>query len=441
MPLTRRDVLMQSLGAGGALALSQLLPLARASSSTVTDPHRRFVFVYFLGGWDAIISLDPKDPLVYDDSAETVYGTGVQTGYGDLGFTEDPRIFTDVEDLVFGPFVGERFAALASQMAVLRGMTVSSVAHVPATTHALTCREPAGELPRGSSLATVLASALGGDDLIPNLTAGIDSWNLSEPDYASALGASTGADLQKLLQPGLVELEAADRDALEAFFDREAARAANPRFGSVLDRRRSSRVLIERDIASLFDVNNPDLADVVAHFEGQPRAFMAYQALTSGTSRCVSYRAHVFNDTHAGPDWRANHGYRLQSGFQSVAMLAELLQATAHPAGGSWLDHTTIVCASEFNRSPALNASGGRDHATTNSMAVLGAGIAGGRILGATHPLRMAGQAINLETGAVDTEAGTQVEHSHVGRTLLHSIGITDDIADFRVPHIPALLS
>ena len=128
MPLTRRDVLMQSLGAGGALALSQLLPLARASSSTVTDPDRRFVFVYFLGGWDAIISLDPKDPMVYDDSAETVYGTGVQTGYGDLGFTEDPRIFTDVEDLVFGPFVGERFAALASQMAVLRGCGPSAPA-------------------------------------------------------------------------------------------------------------------------------------------------------------------------------------------------------------------------------------------------------------------------------------------------------------------------
>ena len=441
MPLTRRDVLMKSLGAGGVFALSQVLPLARASSSTVTDPNRRFVFVYFLGGWDPMLSLDPKDPAVYDDAPDTVYSTGVETGYGELGFTEDPRIFTDVEDLVFGPFVGERFAALASQMAVIRGMTVSSVAHVPATTHALTCREPAGELPRGSSLATLLASALGQDDLIPNLAAGVDSWNLSEPDFASALGASTGSDLQKLLQPGLVELEAGDRDALEAFFDREAARAANPRFGSVLDRRRSSRVLIEQDIATLFDANNPELADIVAHFEGQPRAFMAYQALTSGTSRCVSYRAHVFNDTHSGPDWRANHGYRLQSGFQSVAMLAELLQATDHPAGGSWLDHTTIVCASEFNRSPALNATGGRDHATTNSMALLGGGIAPGRVLGATHPLRMAGQAIDLETGAVDTESGTQVEHAHVGRTLLHSIGITDDVADFRVPHIPALLS
>jgi len=440
MPLTRRQVLKRALGASGALALSRVLPVARASSAIPTDPHRRFVFVYFLGGWDPILSLDPKDPEIYDDSPDTVYETGVQTGYGDLGFTEDPRISTSLEEMTFGPFVGERMAAFASRSALIRGMTVSSVAHIPATTHALTGREPAGELPRGSSIATILAAALGAEDLIPNLASGVSSWNLGGPDHASALAAANGADLRKLLQPGLVELEAAERDALDTFFENEAARVANPRVASILRRRRASRMLIEQDVAGLFDRSNPDLADIVAHFDGQPRAFLAYQAITSGTSRCVSYEAHRFNDTHSGPDWRNNHGYRLLSGFQSVAMLAELLEATAHPAGGSWLDHTTIVCASEFNRSPALNATGGRDHATTNSMLLLGGGIRGGTVIGATHPVRMAGQAVDLDTGLVDA-AGTQIEHAHVARSLLHSIGITEDIADFRAPHIPALLS
>ena len=39
----------------------------------------------------------------------------------------------------------------------------------------------------------------------------------------------------------------------------------------------------------LFDETNPDLADIVAHFDGQPRAFLAYQALTSGR-RCARCR-------------------------------------------------------------------------------------------------------------------------------------------------------
>jgi hypothetical protein len=73
-------------------------------------------------------------------------------------------------------------------------------------------------------------------------------------------------------------------------------------------------------------------------------------------------------------------------------------------------------------------------------MLLLGGGISGGTLIGETHPIRMAGQAVDLETGAVD-ESGTQIEHGHVARSLLHSIGITEDIADFRVPHIPALLS
>lgn len=441
MPLTRREVLTQSLGVGGALALSHILPLARAASATPTDPHRRFVFVYFPGGWDPIITLDPKDPEVYDDTQATILSTGVQTGYGDLGFTEDPRLFTDVEGMVFGPYLGERLAGLASRMAVVRGMTVASVAHVPAIVHAITGREPAGELPRGSSIPTLLASALGQEDLIPNLASGVQSWNLTEPDYASALSASSGKDLQELLKPGLLDLEASERDALEAFFAAEAERAANPRMSSVLGRRRSSRLLIEQEVASLFDTTNPDLADVVEYFDGQAKAFLAYQALTSGTSRCVSYLAHNFSDAHFGGDWRSTHRYFLNTGFDGVAMLAELLDETAHPEGGSWLDHTTFVCFSEFNRSPALNATGGRDHATTNSMLLLGAGIQGGTVVGETHPIRMAGQAVDLATGQVDVENGTQVEPAHIARTLLESIGITDDIGDFRVPPIPALLS
>jgi hypothetical protein len=53
----------------------------------------------------------------------------------------------------------------------------------------------------------------------------------------------------------------------------------------------------------------------------------------------------------------------------------------------------------------------------------------------------MAGQRVDLDTGLVDVDGGEQLGHSHIGRSLLHSIGITEDIADFRTPHIPALLS
>ena len=79
---------------------------------------------------------------------------------------------------------------------------------------------------------------------------------------------------------------------------------------------------------------------------------MAYQALTQGYSRCVSLQAMPFSDAHNGGYWRNLHRWHLLGGFNQVAALAAELEATPYPTGGTWLDKTTIVCCSEFNRSP-----------------------------------------------------------------------------------------
>ena len=52
----------------------------------------------------------------------------------------------------------------------------------------------------------------------------------------------------------------------------------------------------------------------------------------------------------------------------------------------------------------------------------------------------MASQAVDLTTGQVD-ENGERINHEHIAVTLLKSIGITEDIADYRVPPVDALLA
>lgn len=448
MPPTRRQVLEASIGVAGAATLSRLIPVARASSSEPTDPHRRFVFVYFLGGWDAIHCIDPKDPSVYDDSEATVQSTGVQTGIDALGLTpEESYRETDVEGLFLGHYVGDELLDLTSRMALIRGMTVTSVDHIAGAIHAMTGRAPAALQPRGSSLGTIFAAALGEEQLIPNLVSGLESYNLNHPNFASALEAVSYGDLMKILGPGLTALEPSSRDALETFFAKEEERLANPRMEGILGTRQSSQLLVQQQIAEVFNPANAANAAVVGAFtpEGgdlMERPFMAYQALTQGISRCVTLRGCPFVDTHFGPEWRTAHGPSLQAGFEGIARLAKVLADTEHePTGDSWLDHTTIVCTSEFNRSPALNPAGGRDHATNNCMLLLGAGIRGGTVIGESAPIRMAAQPVDLTTGMVDTEAGVSVEHDNVARTLLESIGITDDIVDLRAESIPALLA
>ena len=167
---------------------------------------------------------------------------------------------------------------------------------------------------------------------------------------------------------------------------------------------------------------------------------MTYQALINGISRCVTFRAAGGLDSHSGENWKNDHGPSLAQGFNSVAALARQLEATPYPTGGTWLDHTTIVCMSEFSRGPKLNRSGGRDHYITNSSLLMGGGIAGGKIIGATDSAKMRAQAVDLSTGIVDHDYGVHLSHEHIARTLLQSIGITDDIADLREDAITPLI-
>ena len=438
MDISRRQFLLKTMGTAGACALMDTLRLAKASTSTPLHTDRYFVFANFLGGWDAILTTDPKDPELYDDAELTVAEYGVETGYGELGLASDPRIFTEVEDLILGPYIGN-LQNFANRISVVRGMTVTSVAHVAAQMHLFTGKVPAGLGPRASSIATVLASILGSEQLIPNLVAGVPSYNLDRPSWASALKADRMSDLQDLLSPGLSALEAAERDALDEFFARESSRMETPRMNGIFENRELSRGLIEEDVAQDFNILNPTLQTAVENL-GNTTALMAYQALTQGYSRCVSFQPMPFSDAHNGAYWKNLHRWHLQSGFDQVAALAAELEATPYPTGGSWLDKTTIVCCSEFNRSPFLNQTGGRDHAATNSCLLLGGGIAGGKVIGASHERSMAAQAIDLQTGAVD-ENGHTVSVENIAATLIKSLGIEDDVGDYRVPTIDALLS
>ena len=72
---TRRRFLLSGLSAGAGLSalggLSPIIRLARASegSAAVGEKHRYYIFCYFGGGWDVLVTLDPRDPAVFTKSA------------------------------------------------------------------------------------------------------------------------------------------------------------------------------------------------------------------------------------------------------------------------------------------------------------------------------------------------------------------------------------
>ncbi|CAN0486667.1 unnamed protein product, partial [Laminaria digitata] len=199
---------------------------------------------------------------------------------------------------------------------------------------------------------------------------------------------------------------------------------------------------------SLFDFFAPGMAAVRDHYQipagtaglssPEAQAAMAAQAIKGGVSRAVSIQVAGGLDTHF-QEWATDQGPRQERGFNTIARLIEDLSSSPYrDTGDSWLDHTVIVGFSEFSRTAMLNDREGRDHSLTNACVVAGAGIQGGRVIGASSDVGMEPLAINLQTGAPEL-GGETIKPEHVLQTLMHNAGYTRDSADLRVDPIEAL--
>ena len=83
-----------------------------------------------------------------------------------------------------------------------------------------------------------------------------------------------------------------------------------------------------------------------------------------------------------------------------------------------WLaDEVVIVCMSEFGRTPMVNGGGGKDHWPYNSAMVVGAGVNGGRSIGATDDA-LVGLPIDFQTGR-QSDNGQMLGSENLGVALL----------------------
>jgi len=450
---TRRSFLRGALGGAGLAAFGALTPLQRLAYAQAVNPEapdRNYVFAYFGGGWDILLSLDPRDPTVFHEGA--VRTTRIQPAYERLQSGDGRLIVAENhrgEPLTFGPHIGE-LVRHVDRMAVVRGMSMETLTHEVGRRRFITGVPPSGLQARGSSTATLLASRLGVDNAIPNLSLQVESYNRDQPNYASGLRVNTVDDLLRALgpsEPALFDKQARQVGALLS--DAAACEPArkSPLWTDAEASRRKAADMVRGGLADRFDfgANTEEMASLRSHFGltndfrvpgGQ--AALAAQAITGKVARCVSIRATSNLDTHFD-DWETDQGPRQEAGFTAIARLADRLAAQEHPdhPGESWLDHTTIVGFSEFSRTAMMNARGGRDHSLTNACFVLGAGIRGGQIVGASSDLGMTPQGIDLVTGRPDP-GGEAPRPEHVLQVLLSDAGIGEE-ADLRVAPLEAI--
>lgn len=444
-----------ALGAGGLGALSQLAQ----GQDEPERPERFYVFAYFGGGWDTLLSVDPRDPGVFDEESTGV--TRIQPGYGfqaEVRFQEAPAMAPGT-NILLGP-AARPLDAVANRLALVRGMSMDTLTHEVGRRRFLTGKPPSGLQARGSAGSAWLAAQFDGSRLIPNLSVRVESFNPELPTEVSALRVGSADDLvsmlrrrDPLLDPAM-DVAISDHHAEEASCSRALS---SPLLRSAESARTRMRAVLDADVQALFDfdVDPTTIEDAELrakmqrlhdHFDltgsgttGQAQAALAGQAIVSGVSRVVTIEPSRGLDTHFD-DWEDEQASRQLEGFEAIARLAAFLEAVPFgDSGESMLDRTTIVGFSEFMRTPLINQRGGRDHWLTNTCLLLGGNIAGGQVIGASSDVGMSPQPIDLATGEL-SEGGEVVRPEHVWRTLLVDAGLEEDRGDFRVEPIRALL-
>ncbi len=431
--MNRRKFLAMFAGATAAWALD---PLLRRAARAAQASGRYAIFCYFEGGWDILLSLDPRDPAEFPDSAAEE--TGIEPGYG-LIPADFPHSILDAGPFVLGPCAHE-LAKVTDHIALVRGINMGTLTHEVGRRYFITGRPPAGTQARGPSAAVRAAAFLGDATPLPNVALGVETYSDGMPSYASALSVASVGTMPYLLRQTLglpTYVPPSARKALAAWWaagdpscDAMGPAGATDAAATYRRNRQRALAIVDAGLYEQFLFDSPALASVRQHYGFTPgnvespagRAAFAAQCIKTGLSHVISVVLSTGLDTH-GANWATQQPAAQRAGLDAFVRLVEDLANSPHPEGGTYLDRTTLFAFSEFARTPRLNARGGRDHHLASAAILAGGGIRGAALFGATSNVSMGAELVDLSTGA-PTADGATLRPEYVVSTALAALGL-----------------
>jgi hypothetical protein len=380
----RRRTLLQGLTASVALA-GLKGPLALASGHT-----RRLVVFYNEGGWDPSFVFDPH----FDDN----------TVDGDPGAT--PSVVNGIEfaHSPNRPSVKAFFQAYGSESVVLNGMRIPSISHTQGTRLLLTGRRSLD----APDLPTMVAQHYGGDKPLPHLV-------ISGPRFPGGV-SGTMVPLSHTLTgtvrgdlPAHFQESEQHAEALQEFLNTEyqvldGDQALFQRLSSAWSRRSELGQDFPLDI-SLDPTISSEIDNLVDAFQ-------------AGISCCATLKCKLpqLVDWDSHSDNSLNQSQAFETSFSQLKELVDAL------SDGGLLATTTVLVVSEMGRSPMLNSLGGKDHWPYTSAMIVGAGVRGGQVIGASNE-QLIGEKIDFNTGGL-ASSGTEVDVVNLHAGLLAAFDI-----------------
>lgn len=387
--VSRRAFLGSALGTTAALGTGGFANPAAARE--LARSQKRVLVIYLSGGVSQLETWDPKP--------------GTDTG----------GPFASIQTSVPGTRICELLAHTSKQMhriALVRGLNSQSPDHGIGQTIMLTGRKPeAGiEYPHlGAVSAKLLGSGTlglpGNIQILPKGEGGFgkaDATFLGPKFAAVALG--DGKPPPDLLRPaGLTD--PADRQR-EEFRKKLNARFARSRKSAATDAYTESFEQAERVFrqSDVFDVTKEDakVADRYGRHDFGRHLLLARRLLEAGVTYVKV--SHSNYDTH-----HENFDFHIEQLGEFDRPFAALIDDLAERG---MLQSTLVVVMSEMGRTPKINDRYGRDHwSAAWSVALAGAGIKGGAVVGKTNP-----------TGTAVTDR--EVYSAHLFHTYLRAVGL-----------------
>lgn len=396
--MERRDFLKLAAWSGLCVVTPTSLLSRRANADTL-KPYDGpfFVALNAAGGWDPTNLCDPK-------------------GINDINRNFSEGDILTAGNIKYAP-VGQHkdfFEAYYKELLVFNGVDMSTNGHNPGQRYAWTGRLDNAGYPTFTALAAAaLAPGLplsylsfGGYDATGNI---IPLARVSSPERVGMLAQ---ADFINADENRPYHSEAALSQIEQALQARHEANHNHlPRVNEA-----QSTLFTARLSAKELKRITQYLPETLPTDQLQKQAMIALAAYKAGLCVGVNLVTGGF-DTHDDHDNRQIPRQTvLLGGADYLLKQAETLNIR---------DKIVMMIGSDFARTPRYNTGNGKDHWSVGSMMVLGPGIKGNRVLGATTEEQKATN-FNLQTLQVDDAVSTRLRPEHIHNNLRKLAGIED---------------
>ncbi len=398
MDPSRRKFFLEAGKGFGSIALAGMIAQAAEQAKA-----KRVIYLFMHGGVSHVDTFDPK-PLLTKHSGEVLpgsFGQGLITSRIDFRkalmrgspwkFQRAGKSGLEISDLF--PQIRQH----ADKLAVVRSCYGDAFDHAPA----IYLRASGSQFPGRPSLGAWTVYGLGSENQnLPSFVV------MSDGAMKSGAGAYGSGYLPAVYQGTVFRggqspvLHLASPDGVTPEAQKETLdliTRMNRKYGATREEDSTLDARIKAyELAFRMQAEAPEVVDLSTESEATKKLYGIGEAMTDDFGRkCLLARrlvergvrfVQLYSGTNLGDDWDdahndllGSHNKMAKKSDQPVAgLLADL-------EGRGLLDSTLVVWSSEFGRTPLAEGANGRDHHPYGfSMWMAGAGIRGGRVLGAT---------------------------------------------------------